>query len=98
MSPQYQANYENAALAQKAIEALRLNFNNKKKPSPKRSAYENPPLSAQPDINETKVVETGLCDCCAKEQIPQNLLTKIDSGQVLCSECLAELRPSPTFA
>jgi hypothetical protein len=82
MPQQYRATYENATRAQKAIEAIRLKFNNKK-PAPPRSKYEELHPAAR----------TTPCDCCGKTDAPQKL-TKIDSGQQLCSNCLAELRLS----
>jgi hypothetical protein len=79
MPQQYRATYENAGRAQKAIEAVRLNLKNKK-PATKRSPYQN--LHPQ----------TAACDCCGKTNIPQNRLTKIDSGHQFCAACLAEFR------
>jgi hypothetical protein len=32
----------------------------------------------------------GDCDCCGA---PKRVVTQIESGQFLCRECLAELRP-----
>ncbi|MFA5239767.1 MAG: hypothetical protein WC476_08700 [Phycisphaerae bacterium] len=36
--------------------------------------------------------KTTLCDCCAKVDIPREDMTKIESGQLLCPECLKLLR------
>jgi len=36
--------------------------------------------------------KTGTCDCCGKEDIPEDQLSGIDSGQILCSDCLEALR------
>jgi chromosome segregation ATPase len=35
---------------------------------------------------------TGTCECCGREDVPENELTKIDSGQKLCPDCLRMLR------
>jgi hypothetical protein len=32
------------------------------------------------------------CQCCEAENIPQDQLKKIDSGQLLCPSCFAELK------
>ena len=36
--------------------------------------------------------KTSACDCCGKAEIPEDELSKIDSGQLLCSDCLRALR------
>lgn len=36
--------------------------------------------------------KTAACDCCGKAEIPENELSRIDSGQLLCSDCLRALR------
>ena len=36
--------------------------------------------------------ETGICDCCESHDVPFTTLQAIDSGQMLCPECLAELK------
>jgi len=36
--------------------------------------------------------KTTICDCCAKVDIPQEDMTKIESGQLLCPECFKSLR------
>ncbi|MGD9109422.1 MAG: hypothetical protein PVG93_00645, partial [Phycisphaerales bacterium] len=41
---------------------------------------------------EQPVVQTGSCDCCGADNISLDELTKIDSGHLFCSSCLAELR------
>lgn len=35
---------------------------------------------------------TGTCECCGREDVPENELAKIDSGQMLCLDCLRMLR------
>jgi hypothetical protein len=35
---------------------------------------------------------TGTCECCGRKEVPEKELAKIDSGQLLCSECLRLLR------
>ncbi|MBN2137209.1 MAG: hypothetical protein JW720_05340 [Sedimentisphaerales bacterium] len=34
----------------------------------------------------------GTCDCCGRDDIPQEELSGIDSGQLLCPDCLSALR------
>ncbi len=36
--------------------------------------------------------KTAACDCCGKAEIPEDELSRIDSGQLLCPECLRALR------
>jgi hypothetical protein len=36
--------------------------------------------------------KTAACVCCGKAEIPENELSRIDSGQLLCSDCLRALR------
>ncbi len=38
------------------------------------------------------IKRTGACDCCGKAEIPEGELSRIDSGQLLCSDCLKALR------
>lgn len=38
------------------------------------------------------LLRTGACECCGKKDVPQNDLSEIDSGQLLCRECLQMLR------
>jgi len=50
-------------------------------------------LQAARDSDVTDITAaTGTCDCCGKENIGGNSLVRIDSGQLFCSDCLAELR------
>jgi len=39
----------------------------------------------------SKKSRAGICDCCGKDEIPQEMLFKIDSGQQLCAACLKEM-------
>jgi hypothetical protein len=44
--------------------------------------------------SKTKIREirqVGVCDCCGKTGIPQELLFKIDSGQRVCANCLKKM-------
>ena len=36
--------------------------------------------------------KTTACDCCGKAEIPKDELSRIDSGQLLCPDCLRALR------
>jgi hypothetical protein len=40
----------------------------------------------------SRAKKTAACDCCGKAEIPEDELLSIDSGQLLCSDCLRELR------
>ena len=42
--------------------------------------------------NSRVTVETAECDCCGRESVDAGRLVKIDSGQLFCADCLAELR------
>ena len=35
---------------------------------------------------------TGTCECCDRNDVPESDLSKIDSGQLLCPDCLKMLR------
>jgi hypothetical protein len=35
------------------------------------------------------------CECCGREDVPENELTRIDSGQMLCRDCLRAMRDWP---
>lgn len=60
-------------------------------PTEPRNVETKPP--ALPTAMETEhVVQTGTCDCCGSAEIPVSDLETIDSGQLLCSDCLAALR------
>ena len=49
---------------------------------------------AEAQLNEllSGIKSTGTCDCCGKQEIPEDQLAKIDSGQLLCPDCLSALR------
>jgi len=36
--------------------------------------------------------KTGTCECCDRKDVPERDLSEIDSGQLLCSDCLKMLR------
>jgi len=38
--------------------------------------------------------KTAACQCCDTEGIKTSTMTKIDSGQLLCRQCLADLKGS----
>jgi uncharacterized protein YbaP (TraB family) len=69
--------------------------------SDKRAAAEEKAMAeSQKRVEaETKLEEalssakkTAACDCCGKAEIPEDELSRIDSGQLLCSDCLRALR------
>ena len=49
---------------------------------------------AEAKLNEilTHPMRTATCECCGKKDIPENDLVKIDSGQLLCPDCVKQLR------
>ncbi|MHC4624610.1 MAG: hypothetical protein ACYS4W_11995 [Planctomycetota bacterium] len=40
----------------------------------------------------TSAAQTAACECCGREDVPKDQLVGIDSGQLLCENCLMELR------
>ncbi len=40
---------------------------------------------------------TATCECCGEEGIEVNHLVRIDSGQLLCPDCLASFRKSASY-
>jgi hypothetical protein len=49
---------------------------------------------AEAKLNEilTRPTRTATCECCGTEDIPENELVRIDSGQLLCPDCLRQLK------
>ena len=49
---------------------------------------------AEPELAETtsNTITTATCECCGKQDVPENDLARIDSGQQLCPDCLKMLR------
>ena len=41
--------------------------------------------------DQTLPLQTGTCDCCEQTDIPAPDLTPIESGQLLCPDCLMAL-------
>jgi hypothetical protein len=39
---------------------------------------------------------TGNCECCLEENVQEEQLVKIDSGQLLCLDCVRQLRQCAT--
>lgn len=37
-------------------------------------------------------IRAATCECCGKEDVPEKDLVRIDSGQLLCPDCLGALR------
>ncbi len=59
----------------------------------RREAQE--PLSNQPvsvEVPKEPASEYLECECCGRADVPKENLAKIDSGQLLCPQCLKELR------
>lgn len=65
-------------------------------PSPQKvgtaSKPPEPPAELEPHEMILEPVQTGHCQCCNAGDIPIADLTRIDSGQLLCPDCLAALR------
>ena len=40
----------------------------------------------------SSTVSTGTCECCGRDDISENDLVRIDSGQLFCPDCLEALR------
>lgn len=53
-----------------------------------RTAILNPPVSTACPVP----AEVGFCECCGEANVSIADLTQIDSGQLLCSDCLNALR------
>jgi hypothetical protein len=51
-------------------------------------------ISAPADAPEPPEPEprTAVCECCSRNHLPDRDMSRIDSGQLLCRDCLAELR------
>ena len=49
---------------------------------------------AEAKLNEILAhpTRTATCECCGKEDIPESDLVRIDSGQLLCPDCVKELK------
>ena len=50
-------------------------------------------LTESPDVS----IKTATCQCCDSEGIPAINLVKIDSGQLLCPDCLKSLRNAAAY-
>ena len=40
----------------------------------------------------SRAKRTGTCDCCGKADVPEDELSRIDSGQSICMDCLSAMR------
>jgi hypothetical protein len=51
-------------------------------------------LEAEAKLNEVLegMVRTGTCECCGRNDVLEKDLAIIDSGQLLCSDCIRMLR------
>lgn len=49
---------------------------------------------AEAKLNEILVhsTRTATCECCGKDDVPENDVVRIDSGQLLCPDCVKQLR------
>jgi len=69
-----------ADLARQAIDAICGDVSNNRQ---KTSSSRKPPATAE---------KTATCQCCDTENLEMSIMTKIDSGQLLCPQCLIDLR------
>ena len=60
----------------------------------KASAEAQARAEAEAKLNEVlgDTEKTGTCECCDRNDVPESDLSKIDSGQLLCTDCLRMLR------
>ena len=60
----------------------------------KASAEARVRAEAEAKLNEVlgDTEMTGTCECCDRNDVPESNLSKIDSGQLLCYDCLKMLR------
>jgi len=65
-------------------------------PSPRKVGTASKPAEPRAELEPHEMilepVQTGYCQCCNAGDIPIADLTRIDSGQLLCPDCLAALR------
>ncbi len=71
-----------ADLAKQTIDALCDDISSKRKQTVR---LRKPPANTE---------KTATCQCCDTEGIKRSAMTKIDSGQLLCQQCLADLKGS----
>ena len=70
-----------ADLARQAINALCGDISSRRKQTVR---LRKPPAAG--------AEKTATCQCCDTEGVKMSNLTKIDSGQLLCRQCLTDLR------
>jgi len=51
-------------------------------------------MPVEPDRSEApaELVRNAVCECCSRNHLLPSEVSRIDSGQLLCRDCLAELR------
>lgn len=49
-------------------------------------------LKHQKDTSAKDEKENAICECCDRTDVKMEQLVKIDSGQMICNNCLRELR------
>jgi len=50
------------------------------------------PIDADAPETPAPETRTAVCECCSRNHLPSSDMCRIDSGQLLCPDCLAELR------
>lgn len=59
---------------------------------PPASLRSSEPTTPIPMKNDDKTPQTGICECCGVLEVPVSDLEAIDSGQLLCPDCITALR------
>lgn len=80
----------------KTIEQAKAELKEKDKAYKEDLAEAEQRVRAEVEAKLSELIEgaqkTGTCECCDRSDIPERDLEKIDSGQLLCSDCLKMLR------
>jgi len=61
-------------------------------PQPAQEAPSAAPIDADAPETPAPETRTAVCECCSRNHLPGSDMCRIDSGQLLCPDCLAELR------
>jgi len=77
-----------------AEERLKVESDKRAAAEEKAMAESQKRVEAEAKLEEalSSAKKTAACDCCGKAEIPEDELSRIDSGQLLCSDCLRALR------
>jgi hypothetical protein len=61
-------------------------------PEPPQEAQTELPAPADAPEPAAPEPRTAVCECCSRNHLPNRDMSRIDSGQLLCPNCLAEMR------